>query len=112
MEHPGANALVIRKTERTLRDSCYADLKWAINRLEVSNSYQGYITIRGLADDSQVRIVDASGALITSIDAHGGTATWNGKNASGGRISSGVYTAICNTKDGKQHGTTKILIIN
>lgn len=35
MQHPGANALVIRKTERTLRDSCYSDLKWAINRLGV-----------------------------------------------------------------------------
>lgn len=33
MKHPGANALVIRKTERTLRDSCFADLKWAIHRL-------------------------------------------------------------------------------
>lgn len=38
MQHPGANALVIRKTERTLRDSCYSDLKWAINRLGV-NAY-------------------------------------------------------------------------
>ena len=36
MQHQGANALVIRKTERTLRDSCYAELKWAINRLGVS----------------------------------------------------------------------------
>lgn len=35
MKHPGANALVVRKTERTLRDSCYADLKWAIQRLNV-----------------------------------------------------------------------------
>lgn len=33
MAYPGANALVIRKTERTLRDSCFADLKWAIHRL-------------------------------------------------------------------------------
>ena len=78
----------------------------------VRPGYQGYITIRGLAKDSEVRIVDASGALIATITGNGGTATWNGKNASGGRISSGVYTAICNTKDGKQHGTTKILIIN
>ena len=44
MEHPGANALVIRKTERTLRDSCYADLKWAINRLEVSNSWRATLS--------------------------------------------------------------------
>ena len=35
MKHPGANALVVRKTERTLRDSCYADLKWAIQHLNV-----------------------------------------------------------------------------
>ena len=35
MKHPSANLLVIRKVERTLRDSCYRQLKWAINRLEV-----------------------------------------------------------------------------
>lgn len=31
--YPEANAIYIRKTERTLKDSCYADCKWAINRL-------------------------------------------------------------------------------
>lgn len=35
MQYPLANALVVRKTYRTLRDSCYADLKWAIHRLGV-----------------------------------------------------------------------------
>lgn len=35
MKHPSANLLVIRKVERTLRDSCYMQLKWAINRLNV-----------------------------------------------------------------------------
>lgn len=35
MKYPDANALVIRKVERTLRDSCFADLKWAIHRLGV-----------------------------------------------------------------------------
>ena len=29
-----ANLLVIRKTYRTLKDSCFKELKWAINRLE------------------------------------------------------------------------------
>lgn len=37
MQHPEANTLVIRKTERTLRDSCYSDLKWAIQRLGVED---------------------------------------------------------------------------
>ena len=40
MACPGSNALVIRKTERTLRDSCFADLKWAINRLGFENDWK------------------------------------------------------------------------
>lgn len=35
MKYPLANTLVVRKVERTLRDSCYSDLKWAINQLGV-----------------------------------------------------------------------------
>ena len=36
MKYPGANLLVIRKVFRTLKDSCFTELKWAINRLGVS----------------------------------------------------------------------------
>ena len=32
---PGSNLLVVRKTYRTLKDSCFAELKWAIHRLHV-----------------------------------------------------------------------------
>lgn len=35
MKYKGANALVVRKTYRTLKDSCYTELKWAIHRLGV-----------------------------------------------------------------------------
>lgn len=35
MEHPLANTLVVRKTYRTLKDSCFTELKWAIRRLGV-----------------------------------------------------------------------------
>lgn len=35
MKYTGANLLVIRKTYRTLKDSCFTELKWAINRLKV-----------------------------------------------------------------------------
>ena len=35
IEYPLSNALVIRKTERTLRDSCFSDLRWASKRLGV-----------------------------------------------------------------------------
>ena len=35
MKYPDSNLLVIRKVGRTLKDSCYADLKWACHRLGV-----------------------------------------------------------------------------
>ena len=35
MIHQQANMLVIRKTYRTIKDSCYAQLKWAIHRFGV-----------------------------------------------------------------------------
>ena len=37
MKYPGANLLVTRKVYRTLKDSCFSDLKWAINRLGVQD---------------------------------------------------------------------------
>lgn len=35
MEYPEANTLVVRKVYRTLKDSCFTELKWAIHRLGV-----------------------------------------------------------------------------
>jgi len=40
MKYPGANTLVIRKTFRTLKDSCFTELKWAIHRLGVDASWE------------------------------------------------------------------------
>lgn len=36
MQHPAANLLVVRRTFNTLKDSCYSELNWAIDRLGVS----------------------------------------------------------------------------
>lgn len=40
MKYPDANMLVIRKTFRTLKDSCFTELKWAIKRLKVEHLWQ------------------------------------------------------------------------
>jgi phage terminase large subunit len=37
MKYQGANLLVVRKVFRTLKDSCFTELKWAINRLGVQS---------------------------------------------------------------------------
>ena len=78
----------------------------------VHPNYQGYITFKGMMDDTEVRIVDASGNLVKIIQSTGGSAVWDATNASGQRVASGVYTALCNTKSGKGHGAVKVLIMN
>lgn len=40
MKHPEANLLVVRKTYRTLKDSCFTELKWAIRRLQVMDFWE------------------------------------------------------------------------
>lgn len=40
MKYPGANLLVIRKVYRTLKDSCFTELKWAIHRLGVDDFWE------------------------------------------------------------------------
>lgn len=78
----------------------------------VRPEYRGYITFKGLMEKTELRIVDAGGNLVKMIHSEGGTATWDGKNTRGERVSSGVYTAICNTSDGEHSGTVKVLILH
>ncbi len=40
MQYPQANLLVVRKSYRTLKDSCFAELKWAIKRLQVEDFWE------------------------------------------------------------------------
>ena len=39
-KYKNANLLVVRKVYRTLKDSCYKELKWAINRLGLNDIWQ------------------------------------------------------------------------
>lgn len=40
MKFDGSNLLVVRKVYRTLRDSCFSDLKWATQRLKVEHLWE------------------------------------------------------------------------
>ena len=40
MKYPKANTLVVRKTYRTLKDSCFTELKWAIHILQVDEYWE------------------------------------------------------------------------
>lgn len=43
MQMPLANALVVRQTQATLKDSCYAQLQWAIEKLGVSQFWKATV---------------------------------------------------------------------
>lgn len=44
MSHPEAHALVIRRYARSLRDSCFADLEWAIHRLGFDSDWRATVS--------------------------------------------------------------------
>ena len=77
----------------------------------VRENYTGEITIRGLVSDVNVKITDISGNIVYETQAKGGQATWNGKDFSGRRPSTGVYLVFCTNDDGSKTHITKLLFI-
>lgn len=87
----------------------YADILAYPN--PVRPNYDGVVTITGLMDQTDVNIIDQAGQLVCKTSSNGGIAIWDLRNGAGQRVSSGVYTALCNAPDGK-HGMAKILVMN
>jgi hypothetical protein len=75
----------------------------------VKSSYEGEITIRGLAANCDVKIADASGRLINETTSNGGIAVWNGKDMQNRRVKYGVYFVFIVEKTGKQKAVKKIV---
>ncbi|MEI6899730.1 MAG: two-component regulator propeller domain-containing protein [Bacteroidota bacterium] len=78
----------------------------------VKEGYTGYIAIKGLVQDAEVKITDVSGRLIFATKALGGQAIWDGKSFDGKRANTGVYMVFANNTDGSEKIVTKILIVN
>ncbi len=78
----------------------------------VKEGYSGWIAIKGLVSDAQVRITDIDGNLVYSTRAEGGQAVWDGKNFNGQKARTGVYIVYANSDAGNAKAVTKILIIN
>ena len=76
----------------------------------VKSNYNGNISIVGLTDDCNVKIVDGAGYLINEGISKGGMYTWNGRNQKGEKVSSGVYTVLLYDKNGNEGEVTKILV--
>ena len=78
----------------------------------VRENYNGYIAIKGLVADVDVKITDVAGNLVYSTIANGGQATWTGRNLKGEKVQTGVYLVFCSNTDGSKTFVTKILFVN
>ena len=87
----------------------YEELKIFPN--PVRDDFDGYITITGLKNDSEVKITDAYGGLVYRTASNGGTAVWSGRRFNGQKAATGVYFVFINDENGKERKAGKILFI-
>lgn len=75
----------------------------------VPSGYSGMIAVKGLVENSDVRITDVAGQLVYRTKAQGGQAVWNGRNYLGDRPRTGVYYVFVTNTDGTQTGVGKFV---
>jgi hypothetical protein len=78
----------------------------------IKPTYDGPITIKGLARNANLKITDIAGNLVYELEAAGGTATWNGRRFDGRRPHTGVYLVFATNQDGSQSMVTKLIFVN
>jgi hypothetical protein len=78
----------------------------------VTANFKGFVTIRGLAERTNIRIVDAAGNLVHQAVARGGFHQWDLNNQRGKRVASGVYFVLMTNADGTDKATAKIAVVN
>ena len=78
----------------------------------VTPDYNGLITITGLTDNADVKILSSNGVLIAEGKSSGRFFTWNGRDKNNERVASGVYMVATATSSGEKGVVCKIVIIN
>lgn len=80
----------------------------------VRPDYTGWITVKGLMDNSLVKIADAAGNVFFTGTSEGGMITWDGCDSTGRRVRSGVYFVLASQNaSGSSSGVvTKIMVVN
>ncbi len=88
----------------------YATIEVAPNPFLIPNS--GSVMIRGLVDDSMVKVLTINGTLVNQFSAQGGgRAFWNGKKSNGEYVASGIYLFVVYTQNGSQVAAAKVAVI-
>jgi hypothetical protein len=78
----------------------------------VRPEFKGRLTIRGLQEDSTIKITDISGHLVYETESQGGSVQWDLKNLQGNRVRTGVYLIFVSDREGIESTVEKVMIVN
>ena len=78
----------------------------------VRETYDGEIIIKGLKENTDVKITDIAGHLVYETTSLGGQAIWDGRTQNGNRASTGVYLVMGVDESRMETFITKILFIH
>ncbi len=107
-----ANGLVEYNPSSSLAKENYSDVYVYPN--PVKPDYTGWITINGLMQNSNVKIVDANGNTCYTCVSQGGKVTWDGCDLNGNRVKAGVYSVYASQGEiaADETPVTKIMVVN
>ena len=77
----------------------------------VPPGYNGTIAVRGLPENALVKITELDGRLVYQSRALGGQAIWNGRDAKGSKVVSGVYLVLVSDDQNQQKLAAKIFFV-
>ncbi|MCU7618889.1 T9SS type A sorting domain-containing protein [Chryseobacterium sp. PBS4-4] len=74
--------------------------------------FKGKVTIKGLAEKTNIRITDVAGNIVHSAVARTGYYEWDLNNQKGTRVASGIYFVLMTNEDASDKATAKIAVVN
>ncbi len=77
----------------------------------VSPDFTGMVGIQGVVGGASVKITSIAGVLVRSLEAEGGTATWDMRDYQGQRVGTGVYLVFSASSNGEETFVGKIAIV-
>jgi hypothetical protein len=77
----------------------------------VPPGFNGTIGIRGLPENSMVKITETNGRLVYQTRSLGGQAIWNGRDYRGHQAASGIYLVLAADETKTEKVVAKIVII-
>ncbi|GHB85279.1 hypothetical protein GCM10007390_45770 [Persicitalea jodogahamensis] len=77
----------------------------------VRPGYAGVVGVKGLRDETVVKITDLAGRLVFEARSQGGTASWNLLDYTGRRAKGGIYLVLLISPDGSESVAGKLAVV-